>query len=179
MSNTSHLFVFYVGGMIKGCHVELHDMRFAIGASAEDCWDDLRAQWWGEPKSLHLDAWGPLLHADGHDVTVSDQPAVNDDRLWFVNLGGYDPAQFTELHRNVFVVASDAQAAKKKAMEEIRGWASPHKDNVLDIDAVVDVAATLFNGEQHLHLSPGPPKPFRFKTQYVPIGRMADKASRG
>lgn len=164
------LFAVYVGGIISGAHVELHDMRFVVAARIEDAYDDLRAQWWGDPKSLHLDAWGPLEWADGCKVTVSDAPSADARRLYFVNLGGYDPAQFTELHENCFIVADDARAAKARAMERIRSWTSPHKDYVREIETVIDVAAAAQSG--HIRLDPAPaPEPFRFEARYVPIGR--------
>ena len=47
------LFMFYIGGDCANSNIELHDVRFSIGETAEECRDDLRQQWWGEPKSLH------------------------------------------------------------------------------------------------------------------------------
>lgn len=164
------LFAVYVGGTIGGAHVELHDMRFVAASRIEDAYDDLRAQWWGDPKSLHLDAWGPVEWADGCKVTVETAPSAGAARLYFVNLGGYDPAQFTELHENCFVVAEDARAAKTRAMARIRHWTSPHKDFVHEIETVIDVAAAA--RDAHLCLDPSPaPEPFRFEARYVPIGR--------
>ncbi|MGC1555455.1 MAG: DUF1543 domain-containing protein, partial [Bradyrhizobium sp.] len=55
--------MFYVGGNCGNSNVELHDVRFSIGEAAEDCHDDLRRQWWGEPRSLHLDCWGAVEQA--------------------------------------------------------------------------------------------------------------------
>src|SRR6202000_32331 len=66
------LFMFYIGGNCGNSNIELHDVRFSIGESPEDCYDDLRRQWWGEPKSLHLDCWGIVEQADGYDVTLTD-----------------------------------------------------------------------------------------------------------
>ncbi|WP_348539988.1 DUF1543 domain-containing protein [Rhizobium sp. rho-13.1] len=54
------LFMFYIGGDCGNSNIELHDVRFSIGETAEDCRDDLRNQWWGDPKSLHLDCWGAV-----------------------------------------------------------------------------------------------------------------------
>jgi hypothetical protein len=65
------LFMFYVGGNCGNSNVELHDVRFAIGQTPEDCFEDLRRQWWGEPKSLHLDCWGAVEQADGYDIELS------------------------------------------------------------------------------------------------------------
>lgn len=166
------LFAVYVGGLIEGCHVELHDVRFAVGASIEDCYASLKAQWWGAPESLHLDAWGPLDWADGHRVEIGDAPPPDGPRLYLVNLGGYDPAQFTELHENLFIVAGDERTAKKRALERVAGWVSPHKDAVLEIDGIVDVAAAAPSG-RHVRLTPDDhAQPFRFEARYVPIGRM-------
>ena len=54
------LYMFYVGGDCGSSNIELHDIRFSVGETPEDCFDDLRRQWWGEPKSLHLDSWGAV-----------------------------------------------------------------------------------------------------------------------
>src|ERR1700753_3610294 len=111
------LFMFYVGGNYGNSNVELHDVRFSIGETAEDCFDDLRRQWWGDPDSLHLDCWGEVTQADGFDVALTKQaPGASSDSLFFVNLGGYDPAEFSELHKNILLVAPDAKAAKAKAL---------------------------------------------------------------
>ena len=50
------LFMFYIGGDCQNSNVELHDVRFSIGETPEDCRDDLRKQWWGDPNSLHSTA---------------------------------------------------------------------------------------------------------------------------
>lgn len=164
------LFAVYVGGTIKGAHVELHDMRFVAAACIEDAYEDLRSQWWGDARSLHLDAWGAIEWADGYKVTIGAGPCASGKRLFFINLGGYDPAQFTELHENCFIVAEDERAAKAQAMERIRSWTSPHKDFVHAIETVIDVAAAAQSG--HIRLDPAPAaEPFRFEARYVPIGR--------
>src|ERR1700760_2536050 len=117
------LFMFYVGGNFGNSNVELHDVRFSIGEVAEDCYDDLRRQWWGDAGSLHLDCWGAVEQADGYDVELSTEPPkAAEPSLFFVNLGGYDPSEFTELHRNVLIVAPDEVAAKAKAKAQINHW---------------------------------------------------------
>ena len=118
------LFAAYVGGTVEGCHVELHDMRFVIGEKIEDCYDDLRAQWWGDPESLHLDAWGAVEWADGHDVEIVDSADNGVQKLWFLNLGGYDAEQFTELHRNLFLVSPDWRSAKVRALGHVEDWSA-------------------------------------------------------
>lgn len=169
------LWVFYIGGQVEGAHLELHDMRFAVGAQAEDCHDDLRAQWWGTPDSLHLDAWGVLEGADRHLITLAPVPFDAPQRLWFVHLGGYDKAQFTELHHNRFIVAGDAPTAKKKALADLEGWFSPHRDSQFEVDKVLDLSDAGQERGLHIHLTPSQDvPPFTFTTRYLPIGRKKD-----
>lgn len=170
------LFAVIVGGEVEGCHVELHDTRFVVGERIEDCYDALKAQWWGMPHSLHLDAWGPLEWADGYRVEIvnAGAGAAPDEvqRLWHLNLGGYDPARFEELHRNLFMVAPDWRSAKTRALAEVKDWTSPHKDYAFDVERAIDVAATL-KGEGRVKLTPSPqPQPFVFEARYVPIGKL-------
>lgn len=168
------LFVVIVGGEVEGCHVELHDTRFVAGDRIEDCYDALKAQWWGTPASLHLDAWGPLEWADGYGVEIEPANDAGDDlqRLWFLNLGGYDPQRFAELHHDLFMVAPDWRSAKTRALAEVRNWASPHKDNAFDVERALDVASAV-GRNWRLKLTPDPaPRPFAFEARYVPIGKI-------
>ena len=165
------LFMFYIGGSCANSNVELHDVRFSIGEKPEDCYDDLRKQWWGDPESLHLDCWGEVEQADGFDITLTKDAAQEfPDKLYFVNLGGYDPNEFSELHRNILLVAEDAKAAKAKALTQIRRWSLPHKDNLFEVEHAVDVTAQLRRHGFSLKLTKAASeRPFRFVCDYVPI----------
>jgi hypothetical protein len=130
-------------------------------------------QWWGDPESLHLDCWGPVEQADGFDIALTtDAPRGGDaNKLFFVNLGGYDPAQFTELHRNVLLVVPDANAAKAKAKAGIRHWATPHKDRLFEVEQAVDLTALMQDYGYSLKLTKAAKeKPFVFVCKYLPIG---------
>lgn len=159
-----------VGGYPPGTHVEVHDVRFVIGRALRDCFPALKAGWWGGEDRFHVDAWGALEWADGYDVVVADEPpagAAADKALWFVNLGGYDPAYFGELHRNVFVVAGDRAEAKKKGLALAKDWVSPHRDVAVDVDDAINVGETI-EGAQRVFLVPNAEeKPFRFEARYL------------
>ncbi len=138
------LFMFYVGGNCGNSNVELHDVRFSLGATAEDCHEDLKQQWWGDPKGFHLDCWGEVAQVDGFDVVLTTAPPREDPyKLFFVNLGGYVPTEFSELHKNVLLVASDAVAAKAKAIAQIQSWSQPHRDQLFEVEKAVDVTALM------------------------------------
>lgn len=165
------LYMFYVGGSCGNSNVELHDVRFSIGETPEDCHADLREQWWGDPDSLHLDCWGAVEQADGFDIALTkDSPQERPDKLFFVNLGGYNPAEFSELHRNVLLVAPDAKAAKAKALTLVKGWSLPHKDNLFEVEKAINVTALLEAYGYFLILTRATEeKPFTFVCDYLPI----------
>ena len=165
------LFMFYVGGNCGNSNVELHDVRFSIGETPEDCYADLRRQWWGDADSLHLDCWGAVEQADGFDITLTaDKTTETTDRLFFVNLGGYDPAEFSELHRNVLLVTPDADTAKAEAKAQIKHWVSPHRDKLFDVEKAVDVTSMMQRYGYSLRLTKAAnEKPFTFVCKYLPI----------
>lgn len=167
------LFVIYVGGATKTSLIELHDMRFVMAQSIEQTYDALRNTWWGTAESLHLDAWGELIYADGYDIAV--QPKANSglvqEKLYFLNLGGYDSKQFTELHHNVFVIAQDKQTAKLKAKAQIQHWEVPHTDSNFEIENIISVGECLEKSGYDLVLTKTDnPKAFVFTCKYTPIG---------
>ena len=171
------LFMVYVGGACGNSNVEVHDVRFAIGETIEDCHDDLRKQWWGTPSRLHLDCWGSLEYGDGYDIIVAEgETSDTDEKLFIVNLGGYLPEEFTEQHRNLPIVASDGKAAARKALTTVQHWALPHRDNVFDVDGVIDVADVTKLGNHKIVLKKtDSEKPFVFQCDYVPIGEHRDE----
>lgn len=167
-----HLFVFYVGGDAPGSLIELHDVRFAVAETMEDTFDELKASWWGTPDSFHLDCWGELRSADGYNITLSTEKPEGDEKLWFVNLGGYDPEQFTELHKNVFVVAPNESKAKVRALKQILDWKGHHKDNLYEVEKIYGVDAAAEGKGLYLKFEKtDEPLKFEFKYGYKPIGK--------
>lgn len=62
---------------------------------------------------------GVLESAEDYNITLTRQPTHVEEKLYFVNLGGYDSKKFTELHKNVFVIAKNESKAKVKALSQI------------------------------------------------------------
>ena len=93
-------------------------------------------------------------------------------QLYFVNLGGYDANQFTELHKNVLVVDTDEIEAKKKAVEQVASWTSPHRDYLHQVDTVLSLQGLTEKEGYYIHLEPTEhPVPFKFTCAYQPIGK--------
>jgi Domain of Unknown Function (DUF1543) len=171
------LFAFYVGGETENSNVELHDIRFAVGDRMEDCYESLRKQWWGTPKSLHIDCWMKSTHADGHAVQLRLEPFVGKERLFFANLGGYDMDQFTELHSNVFVIAPDKDSAKKRSLSTITHWTKNHRDTLFEVEHILGLDTVAAPHGLHVHLTPSPdsPPPAFVTGCYIKIGLPADE----
>ena len=167
-----HLFVIYIGGIHKDALIELHDIRLIAAAAIEDTYDYLRSSWWGEAKSLHLDAYGILNYADGYDISLSNEaPELNEQKLYFVNLGGYDSKKFTELHENVFVVAEDQVKAKARALKLVQHWEVPHRDFLFEAEKIVEVSNLIKDQNWHLKLvKTDEAKKFAFTCKYIQIG---------
>jgi hypothetical protein len=166
------LFAFYVGGETETSNTELHDMRFSVGQRMEDCYESLRRQWWGTPPSLHIDCWAELTHADGYSVTLRPEPFGGPERLFFANLGGYDPDQFTELHSNVFVVVPDQPSAKSRGLAAINHWKGKHRDTLFEVEHILGLDEIAAAYGLHIHLAPlSKPRRFIFTTGcYIKIG---------
>ena len=157
------LFAFYVGGETKTSNTELHDMRFAVGERMEDCYDSLRRQWWGTPETLHIDCWTELTHSDGYSIELRSEGFCGAEKLFFANLGGYDPDQFTELHSNVFVVATDKTKAKRRALTTVNHWIKPHRDTLFEVEHIIGLSEIAAPYGLQIHLAPIPataPLPF-------------------
>lgn len=176
--NTSamKLFVFYIGGDTNTSLVELHDVRFAVAEKITDTYDELRASWWGRPGSLHLDCWGELCSADGYNIRLKSEPPTGDEKLWFVNLGGYDPQQFTELHKNVFVVAPTASKAKVRALRQILDWKGHHQDEIFEVEKIFNINDVAAAKNLYIHFEKSDnPAPFEFSYGYKPLADKEDR----
>jgi hypothetical protein len=164
------LFAIYIGGEHPRANIEVHDMRFVVAPTIEETWDDLRAQWWGRPGSLHVDCWSEIDRADGYAVSLETRPSEGAERLYYVNLGGYDGVDFAEKHRNVFVVAETLAGAKARAITRAAGWDEPHRDDLYEAEQAFALDAAALARRLYIHLTPsllsGDPA---FTCRYRPI----------
>lgn len=143
-----------LGGRAPGCRIELHDIAFAVGTTLESMHEQLLKQWFGQARGLHVDAYARLDRADGHRIELRDEPASGEKHLYFINIGGYAPAELAEQHAYGFYVARAKGEAKARAKAELlRGREEVHKDDLLDVDDCLEL--TTVDG-WHLHLFEDP-----------------------
>ena len=166
------LFAIYVGGASVNSNIELHDMRFVIADHIEDTYAELHVQWWGLPDSLHIDCWSAVTQADGYSVTLRAEPSDSSKKLYFINLGGYDPADFSESHKNMFVVAETESKAKVKAIKTVLHWKAFHRDYIYEVEKAFCLSEMAAEKALHIHLEPiESQEPAPFICKYIPINK--------
>ena len=139
------LFMVMLGGRHVRANTEVHDVVFAVADSLEDSYPQLKNAWFGEQKGLHIDAWMQVEGVESagkkYQIQFSDaQPQAEDEKLWLINLGGYDTREFGELHRYVLVVAPNAVEAKQLGKQYFdQKWKKQHTDRVLDVDDCIAI----------------------------------------
>ena len=151
MRDTPRLFLVVLGGRTATSHIELHDVRWVVGSDIEATIPALKQQWFGLKRGLHIDSYVAVKQVDGYKVElirdrqeltaeVDPMRSEGSDRLWFVNLGGYDSGSLQELHQFGLIVAPSKQAAKARAR---RRWLNDadqvHKDDLHGIERLNSV----------------------------------------
>jgi hypothetical protein len=114
------LFMFLLGCKPQGRHTEQHDIFFAIGNSISDLKPDILSFWPEANDKIHIDAWREVTAVGSYSLTVAPKGDVietNINKLFFINLGGYKPGEFDELHYKMLLVADTMADASRLAKE--------------------------------------------------------------
>ena len=150
-NNELNLYLVVVGGRIPKANIEVHDVRWVIGSKIEDTFDDLRKGWFGTIDGLHIDSYKKIYSVDGYKIKLKKSQNKNsksnifnkikdNKKLWFINLGGYNPKSMQEIHEFGLVVASTASDAKKIAKSKwLNGLKKKHNDDINCLQSFSDV----------------------------------------
>ena len=146
------LYLVVVGGRSPKANIELHDVRWVVGSKIEDTFDQLRNDWFGSANGLHIDSYKKIDSIDGYKINLRNKESreskksifqkekISNKKLWFVNIGGYDPSSMQEKHEFGLVVASAPSEAKNKAKSKwLIDCKKKHKDDVSAIKSFTDV----------------------------------------
>ena len=134
------LFAVYLGGRADGCNTELHDVVFTCGNKIEDTYIDLIDKWFGNIDRLHVDSWVEINKVDGYNVSLSQTKNISKNKLFYINLGGYDKNKFEELHESEFLVGEKKLSIKKRAKETLmKGLDQVHTDDLYDVDDCIEI----------------------------------------
>jgi hypothetical protein len=142
-----------VGCKPKGRYTEQHDVFFGIGRSLKELIPAIKI-FWPEAKGLfHIDAWREVTQVNSHAIVIEESAVApeNKKHLFFLNLGGYRPGEFEELHYKMLVVAENSGTAIANAKQtdfyKAAGYkgAESHIDDKynLDVDDIYNVSQML------------------------------------
>lgn len=164
------LYMFYIGGNAGASNIEVHDVQFVVCEDYKQAIPTLKSLWFGDADKIHIDGYQPMTWADGYDIEISDTAVDNaGERLYFVNVGGYQKDDIKEAHAFALFVAKNPEEAKEKAKAQLLvGFEHQHKDNLKDVDNLLELNEV--NGK-HIKLTQNPNgKPAEIEFQgYMPI----------
>lgn len=146
------LFMVMLGGRAKGCNTELHDVVFAVGHRIQDLYPQLLDAWFGEAEGLHIDAWSVIDQVPGYRVRPSQKAPARSPKLYFVNIGGYQPGELAERHAYACLAGRNKTEVKQQAKAQmLKGLDEVHKDDLFDVDDCLTIESV---GGWRIELSP-------------------------
>lgn len=155
MHSDFKLFMVLLGCTPKGRYTEQHDVFFGIGKDLKSMVPDM-IDFWPEAKGkIHIDAWQEVTQVGNFEVKIvaqQDKTELCSERIFFLNLGGYQKNVFEELHyKFLLAVSSKAEAIKAakqtdfyKQMSFGKAGLSHIDDHYgVDVDDVFDIEDVL------------------------------------
>jgi hypothetical protein len=163
--NDLKLFMVLVGCKPKGRYTEQHDVFFGIDRSLKELIPAINTFWPEAKGKFHIDAWREVTQVNGHAVIIEESATApeNKEHLFFLNLGGYRPGEFEELHYKMLISAENSAKAIARAKQTdfykeagFKG-AESHVDDKynLDVDDIYKVSQMLlplFTEKFHISL---------------------------
>lgn len=143
------LFMILLGCKPESRHTEQHDVFFAVANEVKELVPTIHRFWPEANGKIHLDAYRIVNNVNGYKVEVIEKNSKADsaNRLFFMNLGGYQSNVFEELHYKMLMVAADKATATKEAKESefFKKYFSPHIDDKygVDVDDVFEIQDVL------------------------------------
>jgi len=161
------LYMLLLGCRPPGRHVEQHDFFFGIAPSLKELVPDIKNFWPEVKGNIHIDAWREVATVDGYEVSVIDKAdrGQQQEKLFFINLGGYQKGKFEEQHYVLLTVQPHLAAATKQAKQTLFynengfGKAVSHIDDKYGIDVddiyrIEDILPTVQKGIYSIKLTP-------------------------
>ncbi|MGJ1206022.1 DUF1543 domain-containing protein [Sphingobacterium lactis] len=179
----NYLFMLVIGGKPDGRFTEQHDVFFGIAAELKELVPALHTFWPALEGKMHIDSWRRVTKVDGFRIQVVERGAEEnppEERLYFVNLGGYKPEDMEEYHYKQLVVASNLAEATKQAKESVwwKHHTSSHIDDKYGIDVddiyeITDMLPQAFKEKYSLQLHPDAELPEdRLEVGYLKISKL-------
>jgi len=115
------LFMVIIGCIPQGRFTEQHDVFFGIGNSLRELVPQMNIFWKEANGRIHIDAWREIKFVDDFIITITEKQNANtsteNNKLFFINLGGYKENEFEEYHYKIITAARDKGEAIRKSKE--------------------------------------------------------------
>ncbi|WP_297333231.1 DUF1543 domain-containing protein [Flavobacterium sp.] len=170
MEQNLKLYMVLLGCTPKGRLTEQHDIFFGIGTSVQELIPQMY-NFWPDGGQLHIDAWREVTKVNGYSITIAQAQAIQQEqKLFFINLGGYKAGDFEEYHYKTLIAANTmgeaVKAAKQSAFYKhynLKGGGESHIDDKFALDAddlhnVQDVLPENVKQQYSIILTPAPAK---------------------
>lgn len=110
------LFYIILGAEPEGRNTEQHDVFFGIAESLKDLVPQMISFWPEAKGKIHIDAYQEVKFVEGFEIKIVEKTAESqENQLFFINLGGYHPSQFQELHSHFLMAGSSMSEIIKKS----------------------------------------------------------------
>ncbi|WP_026897364.1 DUF1543 domain-containing protein [Daejeonella oryzae] len=115
------LFMILIGCTPKGRNTEQHDIFFSIGNSMKELLPEIIKFWPEAAGKMHVDAWREVNQAGKFKVSVNikenEHVETSENKLFFINLGGYKENEFDEFHYKLLLPATDKAEAIRQGKQ--------------------------------------------------------------
>ena len=144
------LYMLLLGCKPPGRNTEQHDIFFGIANNLTELKPAIEASWPENEGRIHIDSWREVTSVDGFTISIEERTATNptnENKLFFINLGGYKQNDLEEYHYKMIIVAPEKgeaiKSAKQTAFYKHYGFAGAesHVDDKygIDVDDIYEI----------------------------------------
>ncbi|MDQ0640490.1 hypothetical protein QF042_004055 [Pedobacter sp. W3I1] len=164
--NDLKLYMLLLGSKAPKRNVEQHDYFFGIAPSLKALVPEIKAFWPEAGSSIHVDGWREINKVNHYEINIKlrdSHTAPSTDKLFFINLGGYQPNRLYEQHYIILSVhderAKAIQEAKKTVFFKKNSIKGAHIDekygiDVDDIYKIEDILSAESKQKYHIEIKP-------------------------
>lgn len=116
------LYCLLLGSKAPQRNVEQHDYFFGIAYNLKELIPDIKAFWPEAGDSIHIDAWREVSKVDEYKIEVAiknENLVSSEEKLFFINLGGYQSNKMEEQHYTVLSVQKDRAIAINESKKTV------------------------------------------------------------
>ncbi len=100
-----NLYYLILGATPKGRNTEQHDVFFGIAEEVKDLVPDIKDFWKEAEGNIHVDGFQKVDFVDGYRIKIAlKSSSIQENKLFFINLGGYKKGVFAEFHEQHLMV---------------------------------------------------------------------------